>query len=456
MWNKIKINGKCVDDVFEIDDIPLWWFFDRLVDIKFIQPYPGFSKYIHFSELFKKNIVGKWVKKKEGSKVIFLSYTNHLRSGKHFRIQHLLDGMNKSSQSSLVLTADPFSKMSLFDLRYGDHPFRYWSLDVEKEAIANAKKFSKKWGKIRKHVDYPKEVDTFFSYELLLVMFRYYFVYKKIISEENVTAVYTTAISSLFEKCLLAAASTCKINSFMGQHGVGAEFWNNSTNHLHSHHFLVMGEKYKEELVNRGFENVHVTGPQIFEELVPFINGAKKKDHILFMTTPFVEDGTMAKEEYFRKIKVIIEQLQKLNQKIIIKLHPREQTLDLYKKIFSGEVLSESSREKHYQLLADCSVLVNFGSTVALEAMLLGKPTITINPFDNVNPINPFIRESDATVKIKWDDDVFETVKEVLENPDMLKKEVDKFITDHAYNVDGKVTERVLDIITEKTQKLPQ
>ncbi|MAF99546.1 MAG: hypothetical protein CMH61_02940 [Nanoarchaeota archaeon] len=455
MWHKKKINEKCVDEVFQIDGIPLWWFFDRLKDVKFIPSFPGFRHYIHYSELLKRNIVGKWVKKKEGKKIIFLSYTNHFRNGKHFRIQHLLDGM-KGEISPLVLTAYPFSKMSLYDLRYGDHPFRYWTQKIENQAKKNALKFSKKWKKVRKHIKYPSEVDTFFSYELLLLMFRYYFVYKKIISEEEVRAVYTTAISSLFEKCLLGAASTCQVRSFMGQHGIGAEFWNNTTNHLHSHHFLVMGKKYKEELVSRGFENVHVTGPQIFEELVPFINGTKKKDHVLFMTTPFVEDKTLSKEEYFRKVKVIMEQLKKLNQKLIIKLHPREQTMSEYQKIASDlqldvAVLSESTREKHYQLLANCSVLINFGSTVALEAMLLGKPTITIDPFDGVNPINPFIRESDATVKLKWDGGIEEKVIELLDKPELLSKEVKKFIDNHAYKVDGKVTERVLQIIKEMT-----
>jgi hypothetical protein len=476
-WNKKKIDGKCFDDVFQVDGIPLWWFFKRLAESTFLPERHGFffREYMYWSEQLKKRIVGKGTKKKEKNEeehkkeqktILFLSYTNHLRNGKYFRIQHLLDGIEKDSElSSLVVTIDPFSQFSVRTLQEINHPYRYLTTEIEERARTQAKKFARKWKRLPKDHLFdnavPSRTSIFFSYELLYITLFYYELFKKILREENVKAVYTSAMSSLYEKCLLAAASTMNIHSFMGQHGVGAEFVNNDVTHLYSMNFLVMGNKYKEELMDKGIaeKNIFVTGPQIFEELVPYIkkerDQRKNEGTILFMTSPFIEDGLLTESDYFTKMKKIIKDISISGKKLVIKLHPREKTINIYQQIVNelgidAEVCGESTREHHYKLIWECDVLVNFGSTVALEAMILGRPTITIDPFDGENPINPFIRESNATVKVKYHEDIKKIVQEILEHPDVLEKEVHKFVRDHCSIIDGKTTERVLDVIKSK------
>jgi len=496
IWaTKKVVNGKSINDLFKIEDFPVWWFYKRLMEIKFI-PYQLsieeftekkttlkqkkfillFKKWIYYSESLKAKLAkNKQREKKDSKKILFLTYTNHFSSQnnnkKYFRLNDLLTKCSGDLEP-LVVMVDPFSQHSFSKLKQNITLYDYYTEENQKKAKQIAKSLFQQWQTISEETKkqlfsvelwdkIQPQIDFYFSSEMIELTALYYFTFKRIIEEENVVAVYTSAISSIYEKAVISAASKLKKPSFMGQHGVAIGFSKNETNNLYSANFLVMGQKYKEELISSGIlaERIFVTGPLIFNEILPYLEQKKivsEKKSILFMTSPIVEDNFLTKEDYFNKVKKIISEIKKVTGiELVIKLHPREKNISEYQKAIDGipeaKVLSESSRDKHFELLSNCDVFLNFGSTTALEAMFLNKPIITIDLFEKgKNPINPFIRESDATLKVDFNEEISKLIQLALNNPKILQAERKKFVEEHCYKLDGKSEERVLEVIKSK------
>lgn len=487
-WTKKQLpDGNCVDDAFKIEEFPLWWFYHRLFDIKFVPPWCTtttkgwvFRKYLRVSEQIKSAVSKKNVqmRKEKTKNILFLSYTNHItmKNGhpSYFRLESLLKEIEKEpAMDADVVVINPFSQRSLQHQQYGLSPYSFMTKEVKKNAKTLSHTLAERWQSLKNRTKeelfqgeegtfWPvvgQQINVLYSREMIYTAALYYFAFKEMIQQRKISAVYTSAISSLYEKCLLAAASVMGIPSFMGQHGVAIGFSNNDTSNLHSMHFLVMGEKHNDNLIKTGIktDNIFVTGPLIFDELLPYLGIEKKQDTILFMTSPLIEDNFISKGDYFKRVKTIFQQLKGFSLPIRIKLHPRERYKEEYEEacrevgLRNTAVLTEGTREEHYHLIYECKVFLNFGSTAALEAMILGKPIITIGIFGKgKNPINPFIRESEATLKVDYDGDIRNMVKMVLAAPEILKEEREKFVGEHCYKLDGKAQERVVEIIKSK------
>ncbi len=487
-WTKKQLSdGNCIDDLLGIEGFPLWWFYHRLFEIKIVPPWcitttKGwvFRKYLRVSEQIKSALNKKNVQRHEGKtkNILFLSYTNHItmKNGhpSYFRLESLLKEIEKEpAMDADVVVINPFSQWGFQHQQYGLSPHSFMTKEIKKNAKTLSHTLARKWRSLKSKTKeelfqgeegtlWPivrQQINILYSQEMIYTTALYYFAFKEMIRQRKINAVYTSAISSLYEKCLLAAASSLKIPSFMGQHGVAIGFSNNDTSNLHSMHFLVMGEKYKDNLIKTGIktDNIFVTGPLIFDELLPYVGREKKQDTILFMTSPLIEDNFISKRDYFEKVKTIFQQLKGFSLPIRIKLHPRERYKEEYEKacrevgLRNAAVLTEGTREEHYHLIDECKVFLNFGSTAALEAMILGKPVIIFGIFGKgKNPINHFIRESEATLKVDYDGDIRNIVKMVLAAPEILKEEREKFVGEHCYKLDGKAQERVVEAIKSK------
>jgi hypothetical protein len=535
-WSKEKINNYSVNDVLKIEEFPLWWYYQRLLEINFI-PFQkkndqvwkdilegkkptnlskakntillwSFKKFINYSEKVKALLIRKSIAKdyvdlsSKKKKVLFLSYTKHLifkdEQRIYFRINDLINKIKLDPDiDAEVLTISPFPKFEINKTRNENNIYNHLNKDIKKKAKNISKELSKKWKKLSKErkkklfrikenesiniYDYfSNQINFFYSQEMIYLIALYYFAFKKMIIEDKIDAVYTSAISSIYEKCLVSAASKLNKPAFMCQHGVAIGFINNQIENLYSMNFLVMGNKYKEEIISAGIpkENVFVTGPLIFNEILPYLKQEQTKEQkqkqsqtprnikpvILFMTSPIIEDNFMNKKDYFVKVKRILEECKKVqaeksdqNIEVIIKLHPREEYEEEFSKLAkeiglrNWKVIKACTRPEHFKFLQNCSLLLNYGSTTALEAMILGKPIITVDVFDKgKNPINHFIRESDATLKIDWNQNITKMLLETLNNPDILKEERKKFIEEHCYKLDGHSEKRAIEIIKEK------
>jgi hypothetical protein len=502
-WAAIKLpEGRSINELLQIEGHSIWWFCKRLFEIKFI-PFQFSLDDIWFnfthnvpptahrlkSKLFRNYILHsekvkqKLYQNKENisphkNTVLFLSYLNHLRGSgdnlKYFRIESVLEEIKKQDKlHAEVLVMDEFSHRKKQAEEEIDTIYPFMTAKLKKQAGESAKKIHTTWENISEEhkknlfiidgksiwAHLKPYIKLYFSREMIYTICLYYLTFKEIIKTQGVKATYTSAISSLYEKCLIAASSTCNIPSFMAMHGIGTEFKKNKTTHLHSMNFLVIGQKYKEDLIESGIleKNIFVTGPMIFDELIPYMNTTTQaaQKYILVTTSPFAEDHFLSKAEYFEKIGALCIELKKATElHIIFKLHPREKYPEEYQRIaekvglFNMEVLTESTREKHYQLIQQTELLINFGSTTALEGMILNKPTLTINMFKKENiPINTFILNSPATIKVQWDEDISHAITRLLEKPALLEDQAKLFVEQHCYKIDGKTQERVVDVL---------
>jgi len=139
-----------------------------------------------------------------------------------------------------------------------------------------------------------------------------------------------------------------------------------------------------------------------------------------------------------------------------VKVHPEEVDIDTYKDIISevrvGALVSRTG--DIYEILSICDILITGFSTTALDAMILGKPVITINLTKMKNPV-PFA-ESGAAIGVYDEKNLAKAIEDALYNENVKRKmrqAQKQFIYEHAYKVDGKSSKRVVEIMEQMAQR---
>jgi UDP-N-acetylglucosamine 2-epimerase len=136
----------------------------------------------------------------------------------------------------------------------------------------------------------------------------------------------------------------------------------------------------------------------------------------------------------------------------IIKPHPKENA-ELYKKLIKKEKMKITLLPREAETLEAlyaCDLLVAMSSTVITEATILRKPAVTVMSIDE-DPA-PFYDE--VTLRIDLGQDLASIFKKALydeKTKEKLKNAERKFAFNHAYQQDGKATERVVDLIEQMT-----
>jgi disulfide oxidoreductase YuzD len=519
-WSEKKLlNGKSFDDFFKLDGISYWWFL-RKYYVPHVLPTPINSlkelingqpltlkkrfkassasaiipRYLHLRELrkvkdsqnhfFKKSNQEekegeKEIREKHSGKILFLSYSNHLKENNTFRIQGVFDQIKQKNKfEPMILYADPMSGNGLAKIRDKYNIYQYVDDNIKKKAHKVASVLAKRWKEISEknkirmltiddlnYYDYLKySLNMFMSYHFIYLNVLYYETCRKIIEQEKVKAVVVTGISSIFERCLLAAAKD--IPSIMIQHGLGGGSVGEisgkignlfDTNFaIFSNHFI---DVYQKAGVNK--EYLKVTGPLIFDEIAKYrdqkeTKGEKLKGkedsnqikEILIVTEPFVERNFSSKEKYFNYIYFLLESLKKLpNININLKLHPAEIYLNNYQQIIDKLRMENVKITAHkpkvlYELLSQTDLLIEFGSTVALEAMILDIPIVTTDFHPIVYGNYVVIKEMQATTSFDHKQDISLVVKQILEK-DTLKSARNNAVKKFCSIIDGKASHRV-------------
>jgi len=137
---------------------------------------------------------------------------------------------------------------------------------------------------------------------------------------------------------------------------------------------------------------------------------------------------------------------------LIVKLHPYERYEEL------GDSL-ERNGDKNIVVVRDinifdlidvCDLLITKWSTCALEAILLGKPVMTINLGGTPDPF-PYAANHVA-LDVCREEDILPALRRILydrNTKEMLKESRPKFIEKYAYRLDGNATDRILSLIQE-------
>ncbi len=479
-WGKRKVDDIRLDDILKIGSLPVGWFYRRLfaahvlpkqINPYYIRKFSMFHKirfaiwskilarFIWYNENKKIRYFSKKKTFDKTKKVLLLTFSNFESNGRMFRIQTVLEEMRKQGINDLVLFADPLSSRNYKKLAKYSCIYEYVDDDIKQKAKKESKIIHSQWRSLHKNFKHrllgsywPRfkyAFDLFFSEQFLYFVVLYCHTMKKIVEKENIRAVIVTGASSIFEKCLFAACQNIPI--YYVQHGYDVTPERLANPEIRAR-FLVFGEVSKHELISLGIpaEDIIITGPVVYDEIFPYIKDQSENKQILIATSPIIEEGYLNRKEYFLRFKKIIGQLKSLDYKIIIKPHPREKNLAEYKEM--ADELNTDTGKDFYRLISESACIVHFGSNVALEAMILGKPVITLNILED-DFVVEWITKEDVTLNISYKDDIKSSVKKVLKHKNLFKARSADFIKKVLGRIDGRASKRIVELVKKDVQK---
>lgn len=497
-WSAKMINGQQFDQQFKIGSFPLSWFYRPILYSSLLpKPFPTTADLLKnqetpliklklWSGLFKnclranEHLKSVLRKHKSGQppssgnpKVLFLTFTNHISDDQNlFRINKIVEKMKQEKKyEPFLLVVDPLSRLSVKKIRgCGKALYDYYDEAIKIKSRNESLRLSQAWKILsqdhkRAMLRYQGRdlftgmrlsLDFLYSREFMEQTIKFYFTFRKIIELENIKAVVLSSQNNIFEKGLIAASADKNIPVVVIQHGIGLGTLR-TIDTPENVKFAVFGNRYKEELIKLKVkpDNIQVTGPIILDEIDKYIQRkANSGREILIATSPFIEDNFLEKGQYFARVRKIIQELSAVSPSLVFKLHPREIHQKEYQKIveelgINAVITNQVDREKHYQLITDCDLLVTFGSTVALEGMIIGKPTLTVDLFDSLNPTNMLIINSGATTVAKYNQNLAILAKGLLVH-DPYQEQAKEFVESLCYILDGKASQRIVNYIYQE------
>ena len=411
-------------------------------------------------------------------KILFFSFSNYCKdNGLSFREEAIISKIKTDNKyEALSLFADPLTSFAAKKLlKIESMLYDYYDSDLISSAKDGARKLAELWTHLPEEVlrsqlfyqnkdlyDYFKEnLNQLYSYQFLTLINLYYLTFKKILRDENIKAAVVTSQNNIFEKCLIAAAGKVKVPVIVIQHGIALGMLP-TIDTPHHVKFAVFGERYQQMLVDLGVlrENIAIVGPIILDGIEQYVDRARigdvpadvKNTKIFFATSPMIEDRFIEQKAYFTRVKKILSDFRTIKPaKLVIKLHPREKLVKEYHKILNelalkAEMVTTIDRSTHYKLIQDSDLVVSFGSTVALEAMIIGRPSLSIDIFDKNNPTNKVVIDSGATTFVKYTENLTEIALKLLQK-DEKSELAKKFVKQLCFQLDGKASERIVELI---------
>jgi len=301
---------------------------------------------------------------------------------------------------------------------------------------------------------------------------------KRTIEEENIDVAIVTDEAAFTNKSILVAAHPSQISTLVVQTGVMAlnnEFLeygcadgelegSPSKRSLFPDKFSVYGEETKEILKEAGYpfyDGIIVTGQPRYDILARAsdvydrekfrhkLNIASDKKLALIASQPSTTFGNM--EIFLINVLQALKDDSKIRIVIKPKPHPSDAQEEQHRRLaeeMGVEAIVLSRNSDTNEALYACDVLITFYSTVALEAMILGKPVVTVNLTNQPDPV-PYA-QSGAALGVYKAEDIAPAVKKALNDPETrerLKQGREKYLYQQFYKLDGQATKRVVELI---------
>ncbi len=374
---------------------------------------------------------------------------------------------------------------------------KYLTFNKLKNNKKTYQKFLKIWDEIKKSESFRKslEYDGISLYELIyqdiddvLKSFKAFAALtlidaaKRIIDKENPSIIVMYDEYGALQLSLINEAKKRNIPTVSLQHGLITDnilsYYhkpehitnkNSSLNFPLPDKMCVWSERAKTNLVQFGMFHPSIpviTGdPKVdflpkaiktfeLEKISKKFNVQKNNKIILFAT----ENLPNQKERVMVAKNVISLMKSLMNFHLILKIHPNETDISIYKKLISEYGLSNYTIIKDanlYELLYLADIVIVSYSTVGVEAMRMGKPVISLNLMDLHNDA-PIIREKVA-IEVREPVDLLTTTKKYLE-PHYSQKLIENgkiFAEKQLGILDGKATYRIINQILQlKNQNL--
>ena len=265
-------------------------------------------------------------------------------------------------------------------------------------------------------------------------------------------------------RCFITAGNRLKISTFAVQHGIINE--TSSTYIINSKykHILVpkntfvWGQKYKDLLLSHtnvySGANVNVVGQVRTDQLVK--NGYLKTNkssgtlRIFYATQYFRDLLEPATLILFKTLN-----LMKEDYELIIKLHPADLNFEFYEalvrefKIKNCKILKDGDL---YELIKWSDLIVSVHSTVVVEGALMNKPSICII-LPKYNDAGGFVKDG-ISFGAKNEYELLECLDKIKMQDMTLNLNIQNYINHNFYRLDGKVTQRIVNIIENSNEEL--
>ncbi len=295
---------------------------------------------------------------------------------------------------------------------------------------------------------------------------------KKLIAEEKPDLILVISEHGIVQKSLMVAGKLEKIPTIAIQHGAigqihkGYISWKGSISNsgtIESPYCpipdktAVYGPYYFDLLTKTSaypLDSVVVTGQPRYDVLMMADRVFSRKKFcqrlsldpdkkIVLVATENIAEG----KTFLRSILRALKDFPELQ--VVVKPHPDEKG-DWYKKIIRDENISATILSKDsdtFEALHACNLLMTGFSTVIIEAIILGKPCVTVHLGKKQDP-TPYFKQ--VTLRAYQEEDILPFTRKALydeKTRELLKKAGSKFVFDHAYIQDGKATERVANLL---------
>jgi len=201
-------------------------------------------------------------------------------------------------------------------------------------------------------------------------------------------------------------------------------------------HIVIMGQPRYDSLVNPEFNR---------EQIIRELGIDPYRKIILLLTQAFPE--IERREMLFNMVAKAMEKLRQ--EQFIVKIHPAENK-KFYReksKRFGMDIkILEGDFDVH-KVMYIADVIIGMSSTAIIEATILDKPVIVVNP--PKEEISPYAK-STAVINVSNHEEILQSIKNILYNEEIRKKLAiarKSFVYQHAYKQDGKASKRVADLI---------
>jgi len=318
-----------------------------------------------------------------------------------------------------------------------------------------------------------KRIDFFFRSYLLDILIDIETI-RNLIKKEDPNLVCSFSPQSFIEKTTINYCSKRSMPSLGIQHGAITyciDFVSKLPAPKLSKSFAYMsvfGGYYKDFLVRNSIYNrdlIRVTGYPKFDTLNFVQKNFKKecickelgidpKKKIIVLTTQPLQ----LEEETKNMVYLTCRAIKDLDDaQLIVKVHPREISLDLHREAIKNSGVKNVILIKGYdinKILFVCDVLVTAYSTTILEASILDKPSIIIDLYKkgyaDMFGNHKSIRVSNNEFELK------ENIKQALygeKTKKAMKQLRKRFVYSHCYKIDGNSNKRIALFIQEILEK---
>ncbi len=214
---------------------------------------------------------------------------------------------------------------------------------------------------------------------------------------------------------------------------------------FNSDNIIITGQPRFDELFNPKF-----TKSEVYKKI-----GLSSSYNIALLASPVfatLENGAMKRRIFIEGVAKAFKPYE--NTKLIIKLHPGlEEQINDYQVILNSINYENAIIVKDFDvssLLTSCSIFLSNFSTMAMEALILDKPTVIVNIF-NDSEYYPFV-SSGAAIGVSNINDLGSTVQRITTDhllEQEMKQSRETFVREHAYKDDGNASKRVACLIRE-------